>query len=401
MPQTRSEMALPLKARERVIGVMDVQSVEPEAFSQEDVAVLQILADQVALAVENARLFQEAQERLRETDQLLRRYGQEQWSRLAAERPSWGYVYDGVDVVRRDEAQTETQQADLVVPLEVRQQSIGRLSLELGGRSLTPDETELIQAISEQASLSLENARLFLETQRTLLEVEALYQAGRAIGSATSAQEVAKILVDFASPNDVDTARVLFFEQDERGQPSHIVMSEGWRSDDRPPQPLGTRLLIADYPLTDFLNINEPVLVQDVLADPRANEATRNLLRILGLRSFAIIPISVGQRWLGAIFVGRVEPSAFGEDFVRGYQTLAGQAAVALESLRLFQETQSRAERERLVGEVTTQVRQTLDVDTVLQSTVQELGRALGLAEVVIQLKTADGTGAPPDERGF
>ncbi len=396
MPKTRSEMALPLKARDQVIGVLDVQSVESEAFSQEDVAVLQILADQVALAVENARLFQEAQERLRETDQLLQRYGQEQWSQLAAERPDWGYIYDGVDVVPRDEAQTEPQADDLVVPLEVRQRAIGRLGLDLGDRSLTPDEAELVQAISEQAGLALENARLFLETQKTLAEVEALYQAGRAIGSATSAQEVAKILVDFASPSELDTARVLFFEQDEHGQPSHLIMSEGWRSDDRPIQPAGTRLSLADYPLADFMDINEPVLTRDVLADPRANEATRNLLRILGLRSFAIIPISIGRRWLGAVFVGRVEPGPFGEDFVRGYQTLAGQAAVALESLRLFQETQRRAERERLIGQVTSRVRETLDLDAVLQSAVREIGEALDMNRVEVRL----GAGLASDQDG-
>jgi FOG: GAF domain len=58
LPHTHSEMALPLKVGERVIGVLDVQSVEPSAFTDEDVAVLQTMADQIALAIENARLLQ-------------------------------------------------------------------------------------------------------------------------------------------------------------------------------------------------------------------------------------------------------------------------------------------------------------------------------------------------------
>jgi len=204
---------------------------------------------------------------------------------------------------------------------------------------------------------------------------------------------VAKALVDYAQPSGVSTARILFFEHDEQDQPIYLIMSEGWRMDGRPAQPLGTRLLLADYPLADLMDAKEPIIVENVFTDPRANQATRNLMTLLGLRSFAIVPITVGERWIGVIFLGRGESFVFGEDLIRGYQTLAGQAAIALESLRLLRETGLRAERERLVGEVTTRVRQTLDVDTVLQSAVRELGQALGLAEVVIQLAADDQTG--------
>lgn len=386
LPDTRSELALPLKVRERVIGVLDVQSVEARAFTEEDVAILQLLADQVALAVNNARLFEETQERLRETDLLLRRYGRGEWARLATERSGWGYVYDGVDVVPRDQARAAREEPNLVMPLQVRDEAIGRLGLSLADRSLTPAEIDLIREVAGQAGLALENARLFLETQRTLGEVEALYRAGRAIGSATSADQVAQALVDYATPSEVDTARILFFEHDERGQPTYLIVSEGWRTDGQPAQPSGTRLLLADYPLADLMSANEPIVVQDVFAEPRANQATRNLMTLLDLRSFAIVPITVGERWMGVVFLGRSESFGFSEELIRGCQTLAGQAAVALESLRLLQETELRAERERLVGEVTTRVRQTLDVDAVLQSAVHELGQALGLAEVVIQL---------------
>jgi GAF domain-containing protein/HAMP domain-containing protein len=57
LPETRSEMALPLIVGDHVLGVLDVQSAQPAAFSQEDITVLQLVADQVAVAVENARKF--------------------------------------------------------------------------------------------------------------------------------------------------------------------------------------------------------------------------------------------------------------------------------------------------------------------------------------------------------
>jgi methyl-accepting chemotaxis protein len=62
LPETRSEMALPLKVQERVIGVLDVQSAEAAAFSDEDVAVVQVMADQLAVAIENAQLLRATQQ---------------------------------------------------------------------------------------------------------------------------------------------------------------------------------------------------------------------------------------------------------------------------------------------------------------------------------------------------
>ncbi len=166
MPQTRSEMALSLKARDRVIGVLDVHSTEPKAFSEEDVAVLQTMADQVALAIENARLLSQAEGRLLEIGALMGRQSREGWGRMAAERPGWGYVYDGVDVVPREQALVAETESRLTVRLQVRGEHIGNLNLALGDRSPTPEDEALAQAIADQASQALESARLYQDTQR-------------------------------------------------------------------------------------------------------------------------------------------------------------------------------------------------------------------------------------------
>lgn len=168
LPLTRSEMALPLKVRDHLIGVLDVQSTEAAAFTDEDVAILQTMADQVALAIENARLLEEAEERLQEVDLLLGRQGREGWARLAAEQPRWGYTYDGVEVVPRHTARVADGEAEpqLTVPLQVRGEVFGHLALALPDQSLTPDAAALAQAIANQASMALENARLYQDTQR-------------------------------------------------------------------------------------------------------------------------------------------------------------------------------------------------------------------------------------------
>jgi GAF domain-containing protein len=166
LPLTRSEMALPLKVRDQVIGVLDVQSKETMAFSDEDVGSLQTLADQLALAIENARLLEEGKERLREFNALLEHHGWQDWERLVTERPNWGYVYDGVQVVPREEVHVAEDGHQLRVPLQMRGEVIGHVNVVLAGRSPTPEEEAIVEAVVDQASLALENARLYQETQR-------------------------------------------------------------------------------------------------------------------------------------------------------------------------------------------------------------------------------------------
>ncbi len=394
LPETRSEMALPLLVRGRVIGVLDVQSREPGAFSDEDVAVLQTLADQVALAIENARLLEEAGARLRELDFLLGRQSEEGWRRIVEEQPGWGYVYNGLNVVPREKVAGEPEvPSQLTVPLRVRGRTIGRLELAFGEqRPLAPDASALVEDVVEQAMMALESARMFRETQRALRNTEALYRAGQAMGAASSPIEVERALVEYAAGSGVDAVRVLIVEYDEHGQPTHVALSEGWRSDKQPIQDYGMRLSLQDRQLMQSMTGGKLVVVEDVLTDSRVNDEIRTLIVArAGLRSFVIVPISVGERVIGALFVGRRRPSKFSPELVRGYEALAGQAAVALESLRLLDETRRRAEREGLISSISARMRATLDVETVLQTAAQEIGERLGLAELVVRVGVDEG----------
>jgi len=428
LPETRSEMALPLRSRGRVIGAMSVQSDKGAAFDESDIAVMQTMADQVAVAIDNARLFAEAQAALREMEAAHRHYLDQAWSeyvRTAAEtsleiaRPGVAPLGDAVlpeirqaveqrstKVLGGKDAEGEADHSALITPIALRGTIIGALGIcdDDGTREWTEDEIALVEAVAERMALAADNLRLLRDTQKTLGETEALYDASRAIGAATTPEEVRQALVDYAATSGVDAARILFFEYDERspakpgrglrGQPSCLVMYEGWTVDNRPAQPVGTRLSMEDYPLAAFMDSGEPIVVEDVLTDPRANEATRTLVvTISGLRSFVIVPIVVGERRIGAIFIGRNKPSTFEEEFIRGYWTLASQAAIALESMRLLEETRRRAEREQLVGEATARMRETLDLEAVLKAATGEMRRVLGLDKIVIRLVTPETDG--------
>jgi GAF domain-containing protein/HAMP domain-containing protein len=162
LPETRSEIALPLLAGDRVIGALDVQSTKEAAFGTESITVLQGMANQVAIALENARLFQEAQKNLEELRATQRLYISEAWSETAQEHGSFEFVSGS-------ESPAPTQRAAaLNVPLTLREQIIGQLRLE-GLQSWTPEERGLIEAVATQASLALENARLIEESQQVAL----------------------------------------------------------------------------------------------------------------------------------------------------------------------------------------------------------------------------------------
>jgi len=186
LPNTHSEIALPLKAGNQVIGALDVQSTEPNAFNEDDVETLGILADQVSLAIENTRLFEQTQRALAEAELLNRQYLRQEWERLPRDQKLIGYRYGltGVSLLEspmqiRGETQVLAkgewlhtprkgdQPAQLTVPVQIRGETIGVLNIQSPEVSeWHADQIEIAVAVAERVALSVENARLFEETSR-------------------------------------------------------------------------------------------------------------------------------------------------------------------------------------------------------------------------------------------
>lgn len=196
LPRTRSEMALPLEARGEIIGALDVQSTEAGAFTDEDVEVLQTLADQVAVAISNARLFQQAQEALEAERRAYGEFTRQAWQRLLTADHQMGARYDPRGIIadqkrwREDVQQameegkpvlsaSQGQSSDdavpsdnLVVPIKVRGHVIGVMDAhrsgeaEPGSDAWTPEEIDLLESLSRRLGVALESARLYQDTQR-------------------------------------------------------------------------------------------------------------------------------------------------------------------------------------------------------------------------------------------
>jgi GAF domain-containing protein len=91
LPDTRSEMALPLNLRGQTIGVLDVQSLKPGAFNESDANTLGILADHVAVTIDNARLFEQSRLALSELQSLYRQYQTQEWDAFMKQETRIGY----------------------------------------------------------------------------------------------------------------------------------------------------------------------------------------------------------------------------------------------------------------------------------------------------------------------
>jgi GAF domain-containing protein/HAMP domain-containing protein len=186
LPMTRSEMALPLKARGRVIGVLDVQSIEESAFSNEDIETLQVMADQVALALDNAQLLQESRDALEELRVLYGQQTRQVWKEHLERGPiSFRYTRTGLilgeDSLREENQQNEAEltpvtspilqmkdgKHEMQVPLILRGQVLGSLILrrELDQKSWSQDDLRLAVDLIAQVLPALENARLVEEIQ--------------------------------------------------------------------------------------------------------------------------------------------------------------------------------------------------------------------------------------------
>lgn len=162
LPDTRSEIALPLMVADRIIGVLDVQSEQGAAFNEQDIDTLQGMANSVATALENARLFRDTQKSLEELRLIQRESVVKNWSESS--RGKQGYEY----AATTEGLSSDAAISAIDVPLILREQIIGQLHLE-GQQDWTPEERNLVEAVATQAVLAMENARLLEERQQIAL----------------------------------------------------------------------------------------------------------------------------------------------------------------------------------------------------------------------------------------
>lgn len=185
LPKTHSEMAVAFKISNQIVGVLDIQSTEPDAFSQDDVEVFSALADQVSIAIENVRLHENTQKSLTEIETIYRQYLQSGWRQISKETGLIGFRYkiSGASPLKKSIEKPEfektfqsgditihkdeSDESSLVVPIKLRGEILGIVNIrQPAAKAWSKDEIELVQSVAERFAISAENARLFEETSR-------------------------------------------------------------------------------------------------------------------------------------------------------------------------------------------------------------------------------------------
>ena len=163
---TRSELAIPLIVGDRLLGALDVQSTQANAFAGGDVQVLQTLADQLSVAIENAELFQRTQASLSELSVLYQRMTGSSWRAfLRGEKREAKYDSQAAEVAENATLASGSQPLEL--PLKLRDRTVG--VIEIYGRSAegwSDEERTALGSVAAQVSAALETAGLLEETQR-------------------------------------------------------------------------------------------------------------------------------------------------------------------------------------------------------------------------------------------
>jgi GAF domain-containing protein/HAMP domain-containing protein len=376
MPDTHSEMALPLVVGDRIIGALDVQSTETEAYDDEDVALLRILADQVAIAIENALLFEETQQALADVQALHRRYIEREWTKVTGERRELSYEYrrsgvpplgawppelaralsDGEVVASTqgsgspegrsgDDGGNGPAEAALAAPIKFRDQIIGALDLQEidEPRQWTEDEIALVQAISDQVGLALENARLFADAQRRAEQMATINRIGLSINSDLDLTGVLNALhTDIQRMLDADSFYVALYEASTgliefplivgadgviELQPRHINQVPG----------------VTGYVIHSRRSLHLPdlqSLPQDAPFDYVAVDEDPT-------RSYIGVPLLFRDRVIGVLSVQSNRPSAYSQEDVELLETVATQASIAIENARAYERLAETAEELR------------------------------------------------------
>ncbi len=352
LPETASELSVPIKLRDQVLGVLDVQSNIVEGLTANDQLLLEGLCGQIASAMESTRLRQEMESRLRELSLLQRQMSREGWKKYKEQQDKVGYSFDltGLRVLTTQAEElpagnkngatpkAETQ-SHLSKPLTVRGESIGSFGVEEDPeRPLTDEEREIIDAVAQELAEALEAARLFEQTQLALAEqerlaseLETVAQVSTAASTILDADELLQSVVDLAK-SSFGLYHAHIYLTNETGK--KLVLKAGAGNIGRLMSLEGREINIDDDSIVARAarthkgvmenNVRRTV---DFMPHPLLPET----------RSEMALPMVVGGKLIGVIDLQSDEENYFTQEDLNVQTTLAAQIAVAVENANQYE----------------------------------------------------------------
>lgn len=366
-----TELVVPIRIADRVEGLLYVDNRSPRVFTDRDEIILLRLADHAAVAIQNARLFEETEQRRRAAESLadvghlisqsldpeeVAQQIADSVRQLLACRASTLYRREpdsGRLVVLAVSGDTGSRSITpeigamierpgyrpvLSIPLVVKNRMIGALSIGDGaGRLFSPDEVRLVQAFADQAATALENAQLHGELRARQARLEALLEVNRQLSRIQPVETVLRSIAE-------ECGRLL--GADSVGfrlrEGEDLVVSGTW-GDALEVMPT-LRLKIGESLSGMVAETGEPILVRDPANDPRLIPLQREAMARRGVRGAIFLPVRASEQVLGILCAHTLMPQGFTAEDVAVATTFASQAAIALENSRLYGELRTALE---------------------------------------------------------
>jgi putative nucleotidyltransferase with HDIG domain len=399
----RSWLGVPLLYMDWVVGVMGVQSYQPNAFDEDDQQLLSTIAAQVAIAIENARLYEESKRRLGELstiqevsmaatstidfDQTLEQAADTMQRLLDFQvfgfllldertgelrlHPSYrgvdpaiaerldlrlgrgitGWVAEtGHPLLVPDVSQDSHYldaiagiRSEVCVPLKIGQRVIGVIDVESDQLdAFSSEDLQLLTTLAGQLAVTIENAHLFAETEKKANDLALLLGTSTAISSTLDLDQILETVAHQITTSLVATlCRITLLDETRE---SLVIRAASPIRDKTAEDGFGRRYPLAMAPWhRQVVETSEPVVLRQDVPERTLSDEERRMALTEGVKSAALIPLIVGGRVLGVITLGEErswERSPFTHEKVELCQSIAAQAAVAIENARLYEELQ-------------------------------------------------------------
>ncbi|HSH05642.1 MAG TPA: GAF domain-containing protein [Anaerolineae bacterium] len=409
LPDTKAELLVPILAGTELLGVLDVQADEVDAFSEDDLQMMQTLATQVAVAWQNARTQARSERTKAELAEVNHKLGRESWSAYwqgsRGEGVTVAYEQDEVKLLPASGGKGVVEKrgdvAALAESLIVQGQRIGELQLA-EPTVLANEAEELITAVVERLSLHLEALRLSEQTEKALTDTEALYAGSEGIVHADTMSAVLEALVQSTALQRLDRADIMFFDRPWRNEPpDSMEVSAVWVRADKPNPyaPVGTIFALDEFPGATQFNRHTPIIYKDVEATPDIDDGLRQvILERLNARSLLIFPLMAADEWVGFIAGQAETPVAISDDEVRRVTSLVDQAATVIQNKRLFSQVEIALEEAQTLYDASTQLNAAQSLQEILLAAVAPAVR-MGATSALLWVIEVDSDGEPSWQR--
>ncbi len=344
LPLTRAEMGLPLIVGNKVIGALDIQASDSNAFQEQDLPVYTLLADQLATAINKAQLVQQTQQRVEQINTLNRQLTREAWESFDDPLSEEYHLNYDLMKVQSDEDNAGEGRVGISVPISVRGEVIGELTAEPDAdEPMTEVHHTVLRAVADRVALAVENARLFTESQNNLSETRALYTLSRNLSEAQTLAGVVDA-VHATTMADAHRSQIWIFDAPAGEiKPNGAVIradrySPSARTTSKRPTPMdGNEIRMSELPFLQDLAYGSIVTLEDVEHDERLDDSTRQLFRQLACGSALILPLFVREEWFGVALFGFPLPRVFSGRDMRLFPALIDPVSIACDNLLLLE----------------------------------------------------------------